>query len=427
MSQILPDELEVDEEPLTEDPDAPAFDGAMLERPRLENSHAVLTRTVWVRRTIEEALQGNHVEAKVKPNGEIALVLDRPLSRDILPYDLSPRDEYQKFELWSMSNNGKMICPVWDLVAGPPSVSGTCPAASAGQTVCDPRVRRTMLTDAPSSAARGADRQPVEKGRLILTERMPTKDRKLVPVAFHEGDEPPPDQWRLPICQSCYGSAGNYRGMNVAVGGIVRYHWTKYLIEHDPDLWVRTIVTAMKQLDYPVEGEDPILPVRIHSTGDFYDPRYAEAWIKVANAIHAWDPRVVFWAPTRSWATPHWADSKESGQSHWGRLLDPDNLVSARKGHRLNFVVRASAYHVGDEAPGKLHPTNAVGTTSIFRDDNSTFTEKKPDPRFDINCPVYDTERDAKSCQWAYDPITGELGCRACWRHLDARVNFTTH
>lgn len=427
MSQIAPDELTVDEGE-ERDPNAPArFAGALDTRPPLESSHAILTRTTWVRRTIEQALEGRAVTAQVQEDGTLALVLDEPLSRDILQYDLAPREEYSRFKLFS-EDNGKMKCPTWDLVAGPPSIGGTCPAASAGQSVCDPTVRRTMLTSAKAAAPRGADQQPVQKGQLILTERMPTKDGGMVPVPFYEGDEPAPNQWRMPICQSCYASAGDYRGMNVAVGGVVRAHWTKYLIQHDPELWVRTIVTALKQLEYPAEGggSDRILPMRVHSAGDFFSPDYARAWIEVANIMHAWDPHIVMWAPTRSWATPYWADTEKSGKAHWATLLDPDNLVSARKGKRLNFVVRASAYHVGDEAPGRLHPTNSVGTTSVFRDDNKT-TAKKVDPRYDMDCPVYDRKRDAKSCVWAFDPLTKKLGCRVCWRNKDIRVNFTTH
>lgn len=815
MSQILPDELEFadEQEAPRENPNAPAaFHGALKKRPALETSHAILTRTMWVRRTIEEALAGNTVEVFTKPNGEIALRLDTPLPRDILGYDLAPRDEYSQFELWGMS--GKMQCPTWDLTAGPPSVGGSCPASTAGQSICEVKTRKTMLKSAATSAPAGADQQPVKKGQIILTEKMPRKDGAPVPVPFYEGDEDPPNQWRTPVCQycltgdarimvrglglvhiasmldvgefevwsgkawrktcvkqmgikptvtvrtnwgltlrcteehlikvnpgfipagelesgerldlalpgespmpekvaithtpraehnnavvghfpdtwsyevglflgyimgdgsvtagrypqvtlcgaeqdqtdlerirdivrgwcdtsvelqkhtpaggalvgyntqpmatlhwrvlglsdflqtlgldktqdpkdyrvptsvftasragvqgflsglfstdgsvvtaggkvcvvlasvskkmleetqlllasfgirssicpyttsnkwraeegyrdlfkleiaaidhvrtfrervgffnmrkqcrldelllndkregqprmpcvtsvekndvlepvydlfdvgtehqfvangltvhNCYASAGNYRGMNVAVGGIVRYHWTRHLILRDPDLWVRTVVASMKQLDYPLEGKgkDAIMPVRIHSAGDFYSPKYAEAWIKVANELFKWDPRIVMWAPTRSWATPNWAETDKAGQTHWKRLLDPDNLLSARPGSpRLNFVVRASSYHVGDEAAGKLHPTNCVGTSSVFRDDNASYKTggREKDPRFDIDCPVYNVERDAKTCQWAIDPVTKKMGCRACWRYLDKRVNFTTH
>ncbi|MBU1767897.1 MAG: hypothetical protein KJ648_07335 [Candidatus Omnitrophica bacterium] len=433
MSQILPDELEFadEQEAPRENPNAPAaFHGALKKRPALETSHASLTRTMWVRRTIEEALVGNTVEVFTKPNGEIALRLDTPLPRDILGYDLAPRDEYSQFELWGMS--GKMQCPTWDLTAGPPSVGGSCPASTAGQSICEVQTRKTMLKSAATSAPAGADQQPVKKGQIILTEKMPRKDGAPVPVPFYEGDEDPPNQWRTPICQYCYASAGNYRGMHVAVGGIVRYHWTRYLILRDPDLWVRTVVASMKQLDYPLEGKgkDAIMPVRIHSAGDFYSPKYAEAWIKVANEMFKWDPRIVMWAPTRSWATPNWAETDKAGQTHWKRLLDPDNLLSARPGSpRLNFVVRASSYHVGDEAAGRLHPTNCVGTSSVFRDDNASYKTggREKDPRFDIDCPVYNVERDAKTCQWAIDPVTKKMGCRACWRYLDKRVNFTTH
>lgn len=161
MSQILPDELDALLDSPTEDANAPAaFHDALQNRPPLEASHAVLTRTTWVRRTIEEALQGRAVETVLKPNGEIALVLDEALPRELLQYDLAPRAEYKRFELWGMS--GKMQCPTWDLTAGPPSVGGTCPAASAGQSVCEPKVRRTMLREASSGSPRGADQQPVK-------------------------------------------------------------------------------------------------------------------------------------------------------------------------------------------------------------------------------------------------------------------------
>jgi hypothetical protein len=180
----------------------------------------------------------------------------------------------------------------------------------------------------------------------------------------------------------------------------------------------------------PRTGEQ-VRPVRIHSSGDFYSPRYAQAWIDVANRHHD----IVFWAPTRTWAAAGWVE-------HWRKLLP--------KVKHGNFVVRPSAYHTGDIAPNEnnhpwpgsypfqitmaTHPddppshrhkvTPVAGTTSIYAFDDR---RAPADGRYDWGCRAYAVLKDAKDCRHAAAPDGSDSGCRACWLRPDLRINYTTH
>jgi hypothetical protein len=193
------------------------------------------------------------------------------------------------------------------------------------------------------------------------------------------------------------------------------------------DEWTATVVRAIEGEMFPVERvldprtAKPILPLRIHSSGDFFSPAYAAAWIEVCNAL----PEVMFWAPTRTWAAAGWLE-------HWARLLP-------RLKHG-NLALRPSAYHTGDAAPkigqapwrggypfvqGGGAPT--AGTTSLYKfDDAGADRGVSRDPRYDWACQTYQILNDAHSCRNALAP-DGGVGCRACWIHPELRVNYTTH
>jgi len=284
-----------------------------------------------------------------------------------------------------------MRCPTWDLPAGAPPVGGSCVGAIAGQSVVEPQLRVAQLA--------------VVDGLYTLPAREPGTG-KVIP--FREFGR------AGPICGHCYASAANYLSPHVQAGELVRLWWSRRCSQTEAGRseWVRTIVRAMEALGYTVEHG--IKPVRLHSSGDFFSPAYAGMWIAVANELWALDRRIKIWAPTRTWAARGWAET-------WNRLLP--ELASVRAGHEPNLVVRASAFHLGDHAPGKLHPTNAAGTTSIFADNN----QGDRDQRYSFNCGVYSLKPGVShTCQNAAAP-NGEHGCRACWTALDTRVNFTTH
>ncbi len=175
---------------------------------------------------------------------------------------------------------------------------------------------------------------------------------------------------------------------------------------------------------YATEGtRQGVLPVRLHSSGDFFSQAYADVWLKVCARMYKLDPRIVFWAPTRTWAAPGW-------NKFWKeRLADVPNLS-----------IRPSGYNFGDAAPGKLHPSNSMGSTSLYSIESKApeqlkskvdskrvaLTRGSPETRTDFNCQVYADDAVAPSCDAARAP-DGKLGCRACWVEKDLRINYTAH
>lgn len=156
-----------------------------------------------------------------------------------------------------------------------------------------------------------------------------------------------------------------------------------------------------------------IKPIRVHSSGDFFSLKYAEMWMDVAKRVYELDPTVRFWAPTRThvlkafadfWATP-------------GRVPE-------------NFIIRPSAYHVGDVAPSS--PGLAKGTSVLDEDQTRVQLARGDGQRrsdgsmFNFQCGVYALERGNKTCvsSIAHD---GKVGCRVCWMRPDLAVNYAFH
>jgi hypothetical protein len=241
--------------------------------------------------------------------------------------------------------------------------------------------------------------------------------------------------------------------------------------------WIETMVRAVGALNIP-RTRDGIRPIRVHSAGDFFSPKYAAAWLEVANRV--WDleieygrgmPEIRFWAPTRTWAARGF---------NWEKLAD--GLKNP------NFIVRPSSYHVDDPAPEAVANGWPRGATSVINNHNQGMrsehrqvleplaeegerrlielrklpmpAEEKArkahlkqiaaatsltlfkkvedgrkrdaadfDERFDWTCQTYAThgsEDLAPSCHDAAGP-DGQQGCRACWTRPDLRINYTTH
>ncbi len=386
---------DIDGEPLG---DGHEMAGARACLPQLESTHNGLTRMVWVRRTIESLLNGRNVYVadgatlgKDAPalRTPLYFVVDPPFGKNEIPWMPAATEEVRTVDL--IGESGKMGCPTWDLPAGSPIIGGSCPAATAGQSI------------------------------IPLDLRLRSQHAVGQPVKLQEA-----------ICQICYAESGNYASPHVQVGEMVRYWWCRQMLDgagataETRAAWVDTVVRAIEGTMFPDERPidprtgKPVLPMRIHSSGDFYSPEYAAAWVEVANRM----PEVMFWAPTRTWASPGWNRTWEK--------LGP----AIKHG---NLALRPSAYHTGDPAPSKDehpwpggYPYTSAGTTSIytFDDANAGTDMAKPtpskDPRFDWSCRTYAILDDAHSCRNALAP-DGKIGCRACWLHPDLRVNYTTH
>lgn len=519
--------------------DGHEMEGARACLPSLESTHNGLTRTVFIRRTIEELLAGRQVyiadggtlgKQQAAQRTALFFVVDPPFHKYDIPWMPAALDEIRTIEL--IGESGKMAAPTWDLPAGSPVVGGSCPAATAGQSVIplDLRSRSAHAVGQPVKLqeticqlcvagdamvlvrGRGWVRidelhgagdfevwsgkdwrvtHVVEQGvkevvevetswgavvRVTPDHKLLTAHDGMVPAeALTVGDvlvfEPGPTEHvevkhphvtRISRCSvavpvydlvnvgperqfvangislsNCYAVGGNYASPHVQIGEMVRYWWCRQMLDggttESRQAWVETVVRAIEGTMFPEERPidprtgKPVLPMRIHSSGDFYSAAYAEAWVEVCNRL----PEVMFWAPTRTWASPGWMRT-------WQRVVP---LLQ-----HGNLSLRPSAYHTGDPAPGEReHPWpgrarvfTSEGTTSVYAFDDANAGRpslpqlvargEKPsiDPRYDWPCGTYQILDDAHSCRNAVAP-DGKVGCRACWIHPELRVNYTTH
>lgn len=376
------------------------FDAARRCVPSISQTHNGLTRMVWLRRALEDILArrsyyvADGASLGVDDRAKLYFVIEPPFARHEIPWMPAATEELSITGL--VGQAGKMACPTWDLPAGAPLAGGSCPGAVPGQSIVPLPIRRKVEA---AAANQGIDLGP-------------------------SGLRSDGVDLQTTICAICYAEGGQYASPHVQIGELVRYWWCRELLdrgEAGQKELVDTIVRAIEGEIFPVERMidprtgNPVLPMRVHSSGDFFSPAYARAWIDIANRL----PEVSFWAPTRTWAAPSWVE-------HWRRLVPM--LAHG------NLSLRPSAYHTGDIAPGAGHhpwavdyPFTAAGTTAIYKfDDAGAERGVSRDPRYDWACQTYSILDDAHSCQNALAP-DGQIGCRVCWVHRELRVNYTAH
>lgn len=403
--------------------DGERLEGSRACVPDLSATHNGLTRMVWIRRSLEDLLEGRQIyvadgatlgKAGSKDRARLFFVVDPPLRKADIPWMIAAH-EYAGGGLFGEAS--KMACPSWDLPAGSPVVGGSCPGATAGQTIVPLELRKKANEQVPAEA----------QGEPAL-KALPD------PGAGPIGQKV---RVRETICQVCYAEGGQYASPHVQAGELVRYWWSRQLLQspEGEDEFVQTVVRAIRgetwrqqerQID-PRTGER-VYPVRVHSSGDFFSKAYARAWLRVA----AETPEIMYWAPTRTYAAPGWMDI-------WRELIRQVGIPHG------NFAIRPSAYHTGDPAPGPndypwpgdyVFPTS--GTTSIYGFDDANqelapveerIARGEPpsvDPRYDWPCQTYRLVSDEHNCLDAIAP-DGQRGCRACWLRPELRVNYTTH
>jgi len=214
----------------------------------------------------------------------------------------------------------------------------------------------------------------------------------------------------------------------------MRYIWTRDALrmangglwnplEHGPGAqpagvghWLDAMSYAVEHADYVLEGgrprdtsAGPYLPerhpgryFRIHDSGDFFAPGYVWMWKEIANRF----PDILFWAPSRYWAT--------------GKGAKQVNEINANPG---NLVIKPSAYHINEPPPQNLGPGWAAGSTAHAREEKDAGYARG---EFDWDCQAYAVEEESHSCRHAVAP-DGQRGCRACWRFSDATICYTLH
>lgn len=399
------------------------FGRPMKALPTLAQMHANLTRMVWIRRVLElwAAQRRFQVVQSAEPganSGQLVFRLDQPMPKAVIPWMTATRDWYE-FALWGES--GKMACPTWDLPAGGLSIGGSCPGADAAQTVTPPERRRGRMVDIQTKIHELEQRGDP---RVVVLQRAYEQGRRFILPADAPGTGPVAIREEATVCESCYAFEGNYPSPHVQMGEVLRFWWVAEMLRRGRlDELVDTLVLSMQLLRYPATPMG-ILPVRIHSAGDFFRYEYAEAWVAVANRL--WDAggasaTVRMWAPSRTWASPGWVE-------RWPELV--------AKLHGPNLIVRPSAYHFDDIAPEALSEGGPRGSTSLMESTDASrprgqFRAPPGQPRYDWACPTYALEEEKHVCSNATAP-PGEgdaqgKHCRACWTHPEWRVQYTAH
>jgi hypothetical protein len=374
------------------------------ELPPVETTHTELVRLTWTRRVLEEALaktkDGRPRTIRIEEQDDLLwFVLDPPLPKDAVPWYHLPVQDARRYGLFS--TNTKMACPTWDLPAGSEYMGGTCPGATAGQSVVPER-------------ARNASRQLPIVGTASL---------------------------QRSVCQTCYAVGGRYQSPSVQAAEIVRARWSREMLARHPEKFVEIVADAALRAVAKFPMQLGIKPIRVHSAGDFFSEDYARAWIRVMNEVWRRDPLVRAWAPTRVWAAGPRARS-------WIEFWRAAYGVGTRRDvprieHPDRFLVRPSAYHVGDPAfeSGTLWPV--AGSTVLLDNDSkgsnpSPLAKRPNDTRYDWDCHAYLVSGDDKahSCANALNPEQAARGlrpgerpgpCRSCWVHRDMSVVYTAH
>src|SRR5215469_15065601 len=95
------------------------------------------------------------------------------------------------------------------------------------------------------------------------------------------------------ICDSCYASKGCYAWKSSQNAQHARFAWTRECMKSDEGMmhWVSVMICAIWHETY----------FRGHDSGDFFNARYAKAWLLVCRAL----PATKFWFPTRAWQQPN--------------------------------------------------------------------------------------------------------------------------
>lgn len=393
----------------------------------LQKPHTELTRLLWARTLIAKALVGAKFKLSVE-QGQVTVVADPLVTRDTISWSFSSKD-LRQFSLFS--SNSKMDCPTFDLPAGIGQLGGACPGAAFAQSTVPTALLETT-----------------QEGEVVMTEKLRKAlgfliDSVQKDCAHLPHEERPAKLLNLntTVCTRCYASGGKYGEAVVQFAEVARYSLVQSMLAQNEsglvDLLVRVIEETLTwdKLDSTRHG---IRPIRVHSSGDFFSQKYASMWLKVAQQLHqnAQDAKkrgdrdyepVLLWAPTRTHVLAHWVD-------FWEENRKLGVKTNGKEGIPPNFIIRPSAYSVGDPAPfiKRPSPTGSKGTSVLFSDDTRARIVKKngaehgDGTKFDFQCGVYALGGGEKTCLKSTAP-DGKIGCRACWKRPEMAVNYVIH
>jgi hypothetical protein len=370
-------------------------------------NHSELMTLASVREWIAQVLatRSVHVESQGTATGvEYRLVFDKPISVEESPpwSPMTSAVSYVKILSWTT----KMACPSFSLPAGVEQIGGSCVGALGGQSV------------APIAAFK-------KQEKLALK------------VVYGTDNRPPGVDVASAVCEHCYATGGNYVYADQAIRMLTRMAWTKAAVKDGT--FVRTMIDAIDNADYRIGGfvdtrsKKETLPepdywgemrfFRLHDSGDFYNREYLAAWKEIANAFVPGNPEgrepIMFWAPTRIWATT------------WGS----DDIRKVNGGTPDNLIIRASGYWLNTPAPEftEVYDDGSVSTDSGYASASTVYADGPAEAvlegtlpaEFEWDCQAYAVEG-GPNCRGAVNP-EGNLGCRACWMRPDLITNYRAH
>lgn len=395
----------------------------------LAKPHTELSRLLWGRTLIAQALvgakfklglKGNQMNVEVvpakledrEPRVEAGKKQHEGMKRNVLPWHWASVAS-RGFKLFS--TNSKMRCPTFDLPAGMSRLGGSCPGAAFAQSTVPEATLRTVT-----------DRSAADYGKVLndlpfLIDEV-QDDWSHLPMSERPA---PAINLKSTVCTYCYATGGKYGEVGVQFAEVARFAFIKALMKTSQgvDTLVKLLVATIEQTlvwDEETTKRHKVRPIRVHSSGDFYNEAYAEMWLRVARQLdknaeqHPDDPPIVLWAPTRTHVL-------KSFNKFWRNANIPSN-----------FVIRPSAYSVGDPAPYIKHesPTGSKGTSVLFEDDARERMTGKSEfgdgTKFHWQCGVYALEKGNKTCMSAQAP-DGKVGCRACWKMPKMAINYVVH
>ena len=420
MAAVLPF-LETEEFHWPEDAglDTPGLSGLGAAKTRTDKeilgaSNSELTKLLWIRTLVQKELAKRTFRLVADPSESpgLSIQLSSPMPKDTVPW-FGMSVNMQRIAVFS--TNSKMRCPTFDLPAGSNFVAGTCPAAGPAQA---------------TSLGRG------DPGGSLLTTIDGRRVLKLYPDVEYNAVRA--------VCGECYATGGLYGYTSVQVVEMAHLALMRAAIS-DPSIREAVIqaflweiprlpydrfqdgegtvdeqgrIVAKKAGDTPPEEVHKRMRewrsiqhpngyprvVRVHSSGDFFDLDYCRLWVEIAQrlyATHGMD--ILLWAPTRTHVLPAFAN-------YWKTANVPEN-----------FIIRPSAYHIGDAAPGAQGL--ASGTSVLTPNETKAARGEK----YDHQCGVYGLKKEtSKTCVEAPDPMS-KPGCRACWVNPELRINYVAH
>jgi len=383
-------------------PDCPTPDAI------IDQAHAQLLQVAWTRRIIVDQLRDRTIRPYYDGRDIFLHLEGGPIGGPLW----NPLTDIERTNLLSWTT--KMAAPSFSLAAGSKVMGGSCPGATAGQSLV------------PDSIRSEASKPLIQ----VL---------KLKPVKLS-----------FAICEFCYAEHGQYAAASVQLHQLLRKAWVQRALHEDihgnrtrpgdPQCaFVQLMIEAIENADYCRDGcrvdKKEVLPeaqhwrrwrfFRIHDSGDMFSPEYLQGWKNIANHFHpqryqgSHQP-IRFWAPTRIWAVGP------------GMVETVNRINTPVEGEETNLVLRPSAYHIDQRGPGGNQGRDPLGPgwaapTVVLR--HETVESGRKAQIFDWQCEAYAAE-DGPNCRKANGLDQNgakKRGCRTCWMHTTSRVNYTLH